>query len=328
MTPLVSIVIPCYNASAYLADTLDCAFRQTWSSIEVILVDDGSTDDSLPIAERYTEKGLTLLTQANRGAAAARNAGLKRATGDYIQYLDADDLMAPEKIECQLEKLIQNPKAVAMCAWGRFYEDEREAYFPDEPTYRDFDPTDFLCLLYAENRMMHPAAWLVPRPIAEEAGPWNEELTLDDDGEYFGRVVLAAERLLFVRQAETYYRSGIEESLSKQRSLKALQSQFRSTELCCERLLNSKDSVETRHACLCRWQQFYTEIAGIDQELGEKVAAQIGALGGQLPQKNGSFALDLARKLKSSVLSRGVQTHPHRTKEAKAQYRRMKGWEE
>lgn len=91
--PLVSIIIPVYNAEKYLCDSLDSALGQTYPSIEVIAVDDGSTDSSPEILSRYAEQypALKVLTQRNSGQAAARRTGLEHAEGEYIQYLDSDD---------------------------------------------------------------------------------------------------------------------------------------------------------------------------------------------------------------------------------------------
>src|SRR5664279_4842464 len=105
VTPLVSIIIPCHNAAPWLAETLESALAQSWPEKEVILIDDGSTDTSLAIAQRYQARGLQILTQPKRGAAAARNQGWRESRGDYLQFLDADDLLAPDKIAVQLSRL-------------------------------------------------------------------------------------------------------------------------------------------------------------------------------------------------------------------------------
>ena len=92
MTAKVSVIIPCYNAARYVGETLESVQRQTWPNLEIIVVDDGSTDDSARIVETFAGLDLTLVRQANRGQTAALNVGLARATGDFVQYLDADDV--------------------------------------------------------------------------------------------------------------------------------------------------------------------------------------------------------------------------------------------
>src|SRR5688500_18155135 len=98
MSDLVSILIPAYNAERWIAATLQSALEQTWPAVEIIVVDDGSRDQTLAVARRFEGQSLKVVTQTNMGAAAARNTALGLAQGSYIQWLDADDLLAPDKI--------------------------------------------------------------------------------------------------------------------------------------------------------------------------------------------------------------------------------------
>ena len=107
--PLVSCIIPVFNGERYLAETLDSIFAQTHRPLEVIVADDGSTDRSVQVA-RGCGQPLTYLRQANAGHAAARNLGLSVATGDYVAFLDADDLWYPEKLARQLERFGARPE--------------------------------------------------------------------------------------------------------------------------------------------------------------------------------------------------------------------------
>src|SRR5262249_31339743 len=106
--PTVSILIPAFNAERWIGDTLRSALSQTWPSKEIIVVDDGSTDRTVEIARKFEPEGVRVFTQKNQGAAAARNKAYSLSKGDYIQWLDADDLLAPDKIERQLEVLNNN----------------------------------------------------------------------------------------------------------------------------------------------------------------------------------------------------------------------------
>jgi glycosyltransferase involved in cell wall biosynthesis len=98
---LVSIIIPAFNAESYLRETLDSALQQTYATCEVIVVDDGSTDGTMVILAEYGEK-VRVVRQQNRGSACARNAGVAAAHGEWIAFLDADDIWLPEKVERQL----------------------------------------------------------------------------------------------------------------------------------------------------------------------------------------------------------------------------------
>jgi glycosyltransferase involved in cell wall biosynthesis len=107
--PLVSCIIPAYNSERYLAEALDSVLAQTHRPLQVIVVDDGSTDGTAALAARYGE-AITLLRQPNRGVASARNCGLRRATGEFVAYLDADDLWHPEKLTRQLARFQERPE--------------------------------------------------------------------------------------------------------------------------------------------------------------------------------------------------------------------------
>lgn len=256
--PLVSIIIPCYNAACWLGETLDSAFAQTWSNKEIILVDDGSTDDSLTVARRYEARGLRLLTQPNRGAAAARNSGLAAARGDFIQFLDADDLLAPDKIAAQLARAVREPVGTVFTAhWGRFIADPAQAHFHDaNPLFADLSPRNYLMRYSSHDCMMHPGAWLLPRAIVESAGPWDERLSLNDDGEFFARIVTASARVAYCPDAVSLYRSALPSSLSAQRRREHLESAHLALQLIVDEITLLENSDEMRHAAANLAQRF------------------------------------------------------------------------
>src|SRR6267378_3785357 len=103
MAPLVSILIPAYNAERWVDDTIRSALAQTWPRKEIIIVDDGSRDQTLSIARQFASKNVFIATQQNQGVCAARNKAIELCQGDYIQWLDADDLLGPDKIAKQME---------------------------------------------------------------------------------------------------------------------------------------------------------------------------------------------------------------------------------
>ena len=111
---LVSILIPVYNAEAFVAEAIQSALNQTWPAKEIVVVDDGSSDQSREILKGFESAGIKLIEQENRGASAARNRAFTQAQGDYVQYLDADDLLAPDKIAIQMQRLsVEPPTRVA-----------------------------------------------------------------------------------------------------------------------------------------------------------------------------------------------------------------------
>src|SRR5438132_5148803 len=114
--------IPAYNAERWIADTITSALAQTWPRKEIIIVDDGSTDKTLSIARQFASASVSITAQDNQGAAAARNKALSLCQGDYIQWLDADDLLSPGKISRQMEaaQKYQNERILLSCGWGYF----------------------------------------------------------------------------------------------------------------------------------------------------------------------------------------------------------------
>ena len=282
MQSLVSILIPAYNAEKWIAKTIKSALFQSWLYKEIIVVDDGSTDKTLAIAKKFDLPIIKVIAQENRGASAARNHALKEAQGDFIQYLDADDLLAPDKIERQVKILSCEGYSdyVATAEWSRFYKTPSECLFTPQPLWADMSPVEWLVCAWKGHWMMHPAAWLVPRKIVEQAGSWNETLSLNDDGEYFCRVVLASIGVKFCHGAKSFYRSGISNSLSGSKSPLAWKSAFNSLELCANYLLARENSPRTRHVCATVFQRFIYEVYPEVPDLQKKAEAKVQQLGG------------------------------------------------
>ncbi|RYZ94782.1 MAG: glycosyltransferase family 2 protein, partial [Sphingobacteriaceae bacterium] len=143
-SPLVSIIIPLYNAEDHIAETIRCTAGQTWQNKEIIIIDDGSADNSVAVAKAFESDLIKVYSQANKGASAARNTGLKYAKGDYIQFLDADDMLSPDKIEQQVTKLRDAPGKVAVCSTIHFYDGSAHTDAKPSP-YEDgflFDDND------------------------------------------------------------------------------------------------------------------------------------------------------------------------------------------
>jgi len=259
MRPLVSILVPCYNAAPWLRATLESALAQADAGpLEIIVVDDGSRDDSVAIAREFEPRGVRVHTQTNHGAAAARNAAYAVSRGEFIQYLDADDLLAPGKIAAQLARAAREPAGTTFTGrWGRFTSDPAQAVFRDDnPLSADLAPQEFFLRYGSHDCMMHPAAWLLPRAVAESAGPWDERLSLNDDGEYFARVVSASARLAYCPDAVSLYRSGLPGSLSGQRSCKHLESAHLALQLIVDEMTLLDDSPAMRRAAADLAQRF------------------------------------------------------------------------
>lgn len=247
--PLVSIIIPVYNSARYLEETLWCVINQTWPNKELIIVDDGSTDNSLAVAKQFKQPWITVCRQKNSGASVARNKGLEKAKGDYIQFLDADDLISSNKIEEQIKLLENNPDSIAVCPTVYFRDGESPYIIPVTHEWYSVgssDNVDFLIKLYGGpligpgyGGMVQPNAWLTPRYIIDKAGPWNEMRNPDDDGEFFCRVILGSKGICYVPNATNYYRKfNNDASLSAQKNRDAISNILKSTKLKAKHLLS------------------------------------------------------------------------------------------
>ncbi len=314
---LVSILIPCRNAAATLGETLASAVSQDGCQVEVIVADSGSTDASLEIARGFGDPRIRVVEKPGANASSARNAALHAARGDYIQYLDADDLLAPGKIRLQIDALARHPRHLAFGRWGRFSADPEAAVFANDDQLRDWTPVEWL--LYALNggRMMHPAAWLVPRAVAASAGWWDETLTLNDDGEYFARVIASSDGLIAVAGTRSLYRTTSSPSLSKSRGAAAYTSLLRSLEGTAEVLIGLEDSTRTRRTAADLMRRFtfyvYPSVPGLRKRAealaagwgGSELAPDLGPKGKLLSSLIGwRAALVLAKRrraLKPSV---------------------------
>jgi glycosyltransferase involved in cell wall biosynthesis len=278
---LVSILIPCYNAERWLAETLESAMGQTWAKKEIIVVDDGSTDNSRKILKSFKPRGLKVLEQENRGASAARNRALSQAQGEFIQFLDADDLIAPDKIEIQMNRLSESdPGCLAFGAWGRFYDSSHNTKFVPEPIWKDLLPVDWLITSWSGGWMMASHSWLTPRGVIEKAGSWDETPSPIDDGEFFTRVILSSSKVLFCPLARSYYRSGIAGSWSQRRTHEMLVATFRSIELSTQHVLGVENNARTRRASASHFQQFIYDIYPDHPDLLAKAEDKVASLGG------------------------------------------------
>lgn len=261
MTNKVSIIIPVYNASQWLKETLECALSQTWQNIEVIAVNDGSTDDSGQILQYYKKEypgKISVIMQENQGGCVARNVGFAHATGDLIQFWDADDLMDNRKIEVQVKALEKEmPGSLAFCPWYRFLEQPGDLDHGVSPNWKNFNlPSAWLIEHLKGRAMMPPIGWLIPRSVIDKAGHWDESLIINQDGEFISRVILNASYLVCSQEVKVYYRSGLPNSVSRRNSDQKLRAFYSSMIKVLEYAFNHSDDPGLRLAAPCYLQQF------------------------------------------------------------------------
>lgn len=246
--PIVSIIIPFWNSRAWLKRSIQSALQQSWKHTEIILINDGSTDDSLTIAKSFENSNIRIYTQANQGASAARNMGLSKAKGSFIQFLDADDELSPNKISKQLEKLDFNAniEAVCTCRYG-ITKGNSVMFYPDS-LWRDLNPSEWLQTSYFNSSAMPTSTWLCPTKVLRQAGDWDPSLTLNDDGEYFARVVTKTKEVKFSMDATCYYHADNEYSLGSRSDIDSLTRMLVSIDKCANTLLEFDCSKRSRIA--------------------------------------------------------------------------------
>jgi hypothetical protein len=284
MSRLVSILIPAYNAEHWLADTIRSALSQTWPQTEIVVVDDGSTDRTLPIARQFESKNVLVVAQNNQGGAGARNTAFSLCQGDYIQWLDADDLLSPNKIALQMRASSKGggERTLLSSRWGHFLHRPWTARFVATQLCEDLSPIEFLLRKWEHNLHMQTATWLVSRGLTEAAGSWNSNLLGDDDGEYFCRVVLAAEQILHVPDAHVFYRVAGSGSLSYiGRSHAKQDAQWLGMKLQLQHVLRHTSCARSRAAALTYLQTWAPYMLGRPDLLSE-MARMAESLGGEL----------------------------------------------
>jgi glycosyltransferase involved in cell wall biosynthesis len=298
MPPKVSVIIPIYNEETYLAEALESVLGQTYRDIEIICINDGSTDSSAQILHRYGSS-ITVISQPNRGQCAALNAGLKIAVGDYIKFFDADDVMNPRHIELQVKRLAGREDAVASCEWGRFYDDNpQSAVFTPEPVWRDMDSLSWLkTSLKQKNDMMGGWLWLIPRGVLLKAGGWDERLSLNNDFEFSVRLLTNVGEVLFTPGARLYYRSGMAGSLANIKSEQAYRAALLSTRLGCGYLLSADSGDDVRKMCANRYQEWIYRIYPHYADVVAEASAMVKELGGSDRKMEGGRVFTLLRNL-------------------------------
>lgn len=196
----VSVVIPCYNAQAWVAEAIESCLGQTYQPLEIIVIDDGSTDQSLEIVKRYGDK-IYWETGTNQGGNVARNRGFALAKGDYIQFLDADDYILPEKIESQVNLLEQEQGDVAYGDWCY------QVHLPDGSSHFEKvqiagPKKDFLESVLSNEGWVAASCVLYSRQAIENCGGWDENLLAAQDRDVLVRVAL--QKAKFVHQSGCY----------------------------------------------------------------------------------------------------------------------------
>ncbi len=263
-SPLISIIIPVFNAEKYLADSIESALKQSYENIEIIIVDDGSTDKSWYIIESYRKefpKIIKTFKQKNKGASAARNKAFELSTGHYIQYLDADDLLADNKLEEQLKIFERKGNdIITSCTWIKFKEEPNYEIIKRQKIDKDYkNPMEWLVDSWNGQGSGHGSIWLTPRKTIETTGNWDETLGKNDDGDFFCRVLLNVKEIIYCASTILYYRDTMD-SLSKSFSYSECEGLLRSYENYVGYLSGGLNFPKIKTALACNFSSFYSYV--------------------------------------------------------------------
>lgn len=191
----VTIIIPCFGHARLLPRAIESALCQTYSPVEIIVVDDGSPDDTSEVALRYSQRGVKLVRQTNAGLSAARNAGVAKASGDWLVFLDADDSLEPRFAERMIARANEQLADVVVCQWRRLEEkDGRATHLMDVP--------ECGCQVAAQLRFQNVAAvnsHLVRRS-ALPTPAFDRVLRSHEDWDLWARLVRAGARFAVLRE--------------------------------------------------------------------------------------------------------------------------------
>jgi glycosyltransferase involved in cell wall biosynthesis len=204
MNPLVSIIIPCYNAERWIAEAIESALAQTYSPVEVIVIDDGSTDNTLKIVQSFGNPKIKWETGTNQGGNVVRNKGFGLSKGEYIQWLDADDYLLPEKIEHQAAYLQRTGCDIVYGDWRhQFHEENDHIWLGD--IKESGNQEDILEALLS-GWWAAPLAYLMKREIVEKIGGWDEKLRAGQDRDFWLRAAIAGAKFSYQSGCHSIYR--------------------------------------------------------------------------------------------------------------------------
>jgi glycosyltransferase involved in cell wall biosynthesis len=187
MTILVTVVMPAYNASEYLSETIESVLSQTFTNFELLIIDDGSTDNTAEIANHYSHKDrrIKLISQKNQGVSIARNTGIEIAKGEYIAFLDSDDQWLADKLAVHIEHFNRCPNLGISFGRVEFMS------FDGQPTGQ-FSNSQLLQLvperLYYENLIVTPSNAVIRRAVLDNVGNFDSNLSGTEDAELFLRI--------------------------------------------------------------------------------------------------------------------------------------------
>jgi glycosyltransferase involved in cell wall biosynthesis len=186
--PSISVIIPTYNADRTILETIESVQNQTFTDFEIIVINDGSTDRTLEVLQSVSDDRLKIFTYENSGASTARNRGIACAAGDYLTFIDADDLWAPDKLELQLAALREPPEAGVAYSWTIFMQEEKDgsrSLHAGEPVLHQGDVHAELLIC---NFIASGSNILMRKQVIDQVGLFDTNLARTEDWDYYLRL--------------------------------------------------------------------------------------------------------------------------------------------
>ena len=209
--PLVSIIIPTFNRAHLIGETLDSVLAQSYHNWECIIVDDGSTDKTDEVVGEYVKKDARFKyyhrpDEHLPGGNGARNYGFKKSLGEFVNWLDSDDLFSANKIEKQVKLLINRPESISTCKWAKFNASSNFK-LKDLLIFKDYKCAQNIFNDYGKYGFFPSHSFLIHRKLLKKSGLWNEHLKINQDGEFFCRVLINSKSIYFSQNSYVLYRT-------------------------------------------------------------------------------------------------------------------------
>ena len=209
--PLVSIIIPTFNRAHLIGETLDSVLAQTYHNWECIIVDDGSTDNTDEVVGEYVKKDARFRyyhrpDEHMPGGNGARNYGFKMSKGEFVNWLDSDDLFSKNKIEKQVEFLINKQESISTCKWTKFKK-SNDFELKNLSIFKDYKNAQNIFQDYGKYGFFPSHSFLIDRKILKKSSLWNEHLKINQDGEFFCRVIINSKSICFSKDSYVLYRT-------------------------------------------------------------------------------------------------------------------------
>lgn len=224
-TDLVSIIIPVYNSEKYISRCLDSLINQTYKNIEIVIVNDGSNDNSLDIISKYIDKRIKIYYQENQGPSIARNTGIEKSTGKYIMFVDADDYIDIDMVRCMTENINNESNIIVMCDNSEIWEDRID----ERKLFIDYNKR--LCKEYVITEIATGKAGLVCGKLFSRniVGDYNirfdKNISMCEDQIFFLNIVKHCNKFIHVSKSLYFYDRRNEDSITVKYQENAVENQ-------------------------------------------------------------------------------------------------------